>query len=372
MAAPYIPANGSDALEILPSRNDPAQKELQQLRDQLSKNRHNLGTAVRLSHRYIEIWRDGGDPRYLGYAQAALAPWWTLTEPPISVQVMRATLLQSTHQFPAALADLDAILKRDPRNAQAWLTKATVLQVIGDYPKASDSCQHLPGLAAPLVAQACLSGVTNVSGHALESYRQLSEAVRADPDMLPGIRLWVETVLAEMSVRRGDLSAAHRHFERALTAEPDNYLLAAYADFLLMQRKPDKVVAMLQPKIRIDALLLRYCIALKMMGSPGESEAEEMLTERFAAAQLRGDTIHQREQARFELEVKNNPDAALRIAQQNWQVQKEPADTLLLLQAAVAARDKPAATTVLAWINRVGLEDKALEPLVAALKAMRG
>jgi tetratricopeptide (TPR) repeat protein len=68
-----------------------------------------------------------------GYAQAALAPWWWLPAPPQQVRLLRATLLQSTHQFPEALADLKAVLAADPANAQAWLTRATVQTVRGDY-----------------------------------------------------------------------------------------------------------------------------------------------------------------------------------------------------------------------------------------------
>ena len=82
---------------------------------------------------YIERSREEGDPRYLGYAEAVLAPWWKLSKPPVDILVLRATLLQSTHQFDKALADIDAVLKLDSANGQAWITRATILQVQGKY-----------------------------------------------------------------------------------------------------------------------------------------------------------------------------------------------------------------------------------------------
>lgn len=365
---PYIPATGSEVLERLPSRNDPVQREFQRLRLQLAANPDNLPVALSLSRRYIEMWRDGGDPRYLSYAQATLGPWWKLAHPPADAQIMRATILQSTHQFNAALADIDAVLKVDPDNAQAWLIRATILQVLGDYQPAKISCAHLYGLAQALIAQTCLWSAASLSGQADKSYQQLEQIYKASSHADPSIKLWVATVLAEMSVRRGDMAAARMHFEQALaTGTPDNYLLAAYADFLLAQHQPEKVVALLKPKIQVDALLLRYALALQALNADDAKKYIAMLAQRFEAAKMRGDTIHQREQARFELELMHNPATALKVARQNWSVQKEPADTLILLQAALAANDKHAAKPVLEWLRKTRLEDQALVPLIAQL-----
>jgi len=368
-AVPYIPANGNEVLEHLPSRNDPAQREIKGLRAQLAANPQDLDVAIELSRRYISAWRDGGDPRYLGYAQAALGPWWTLARPPLAALVMRATLLQSTHQFPAALADLDAVVKEDPDNAQAWLTRATVLQVLGDYAQARSSCERLNMRAPSLIVATCLASVDSVTGHAQQSYEQLATTLKASGSSDPDIRIWVSTLLAEMAVRRGDVAGAQKQFSEAFAAgTPDNYLLAAYADFLLDQHQPAKVVELLKSKTQIDSLLLRYALALKASGSQDTSKYIDMLTQRFTAATMRGDTIHQREQARYELELMDHPAQALIVAQQNWRIQKEPADTLLLLKSAAAAKDKAAAGPVIDWVAKSRLEDQAIVTLVHGLQ----
>ena len=97
----------------------------------------NIDLAVHLARLYIELGRAEADPRYYGYAQAALLPWWDRPAPPPDILLLRATLRQSQHDFPGALADLSQVLDQDPRNAQAWLTRAVILRVTGDFAEGS-------------------------------------------------------------------------------------------------------------------------------------------------------------------------------------------------------------------------------------------
>jgi tetratricopeptide (TPR) repeat protein len=369
-AAPYIPTDGKKVVEHLPSRADPVQRELLKLRAELSKNPNSLPLASSLAQRYIEQARAEGDPRYLGYAQAALAPWWKLPQAPDQVLVLRATLQQSTHHFREALADLDTVLKRDSDNVQAWLTRATVQMVTGDLAGAKGSCMRLYSRAPELIVQTCLSNVGSVNGEARKSYESLKAALGRHADTDPNVRGWVRTLLAEMAARLGDDAAADGWFRQAMAdGEPDSYLLAAYADFMLDRGRAPEVVKLLKDKGRIDALLLRHAIALKAVGAPEAPAAADTLRTRFDAAMLRGDTVHQREQARFELMLRNDPKAAVRLAKLNWAVQKEPADLRILVEAAAASSDKEATRLALDWITRTRLEDRAIAAPLAKLRA---
>jgi Tfp pilus assembly protein PilF len=369
LAAPHVPADGNRVVERLPSRSDPAQRELGRLRAELGARPDDVRLAGALARRYIEQARIDGDPRYLGYAQAALAPWWKQDAPPDEVLVLRATLRQSTHQFPAALADLDAALRRDSGNVQAWLTRATVQMVSGDLRGARASCMRLYSRAPALAVQTCLSNVGSVSGQAAASYRQLLEAQARHPLDAPGIRVWVETLLAEMAERMGDTAVAEAHFRQALAAgQPDSYLLGAWSDFLLDHGRAPEVVRLLKDKTRVDALLLRYALALQATGSPEAAPQTAALRVRFDAAMLRGDTVHQREQARFELALRHDPAAAVRLAKANWQVQKEPADLRILADCAVASGDAEAARMVRDWLQSSRIEDRRIAATAARLK----
>lgn len=371
-AAPYIPKNGSDVIEKLPRRSDPAQQELMRLRAQLAANPNDITLATTVARHHIATARRETDPRYFGYAQAALAPWWSMPAPPTAVRLLRATLLQSTHHFPEAMRDLDAVVRDDPQNPQAWLTRATVQTVRGDYEGATTSCARLSNLSTQLVSVTCISSIGAMTGRAAPSERLLETTLQRSEGEDPGMQVWVLTLLAEIAERRGDARVAEERYRRALALDPkDSYLVGAYADFLLDQKRPADVLALVKDQGRIDGLLLRHALALTQL--PGQEahlrRADAELNARFHAAMQRGDTVHQREQARYELHVRGNPRAALALAQKNWAVQKESADMRVLLEAALKARDPAAAEPVLKWAAAHKVEDVAVARLAAQLKA---
>lgn len=389
-AAPHLPRSGGDVVETLPRRGAPVQQELRRMRAQLAAAPHDAQLAAALAQRYIAIGRTEADPRYYGYAQAALAPWWRQDAPPAAVRLLRATLLQNTHRFQAAMADLDAVTAADPGNPQAWLTRATVQTVLGRYGAATASCARLSALAEQLASIACLSNVSSVTGRLLQSDALLATTLRRNADAAPETRLWAMTLLADMAARRGDASLADARYQAALRLAPrDSYLLGAYADFLLDRRRGAQAAALLKDQRRVDGLLLRHALALQQLlamgpGQPASQAAKQAaspaagsaelataigeLHARFAAAALRGDSVHQREQARYELHLRGDAKAALALAQQNWAVQKEPADLRILLEAAHAARDRSAAAPALAWLAQAGLEDSVIARLAARLQ----
>jgi tetratricopeptide (TPR) repeat protein len=368
--APYLPGSGAVVVEVLPRRTDPAHQELQRMRARLSATPDNLALATALAQRYIAAGRRQADPRYLGYAQAALAPWWRLPAPPAAVRILRATMLQSTHNFAPALADLDALVAADPANVQAWLTRATILTVQGDYSQATASCARLSRTSPELVSITCIANIAGMSGRASGAERLLASTLARNAEEPAELQVWALTLLAEMAARRGDAATAEMRFKRALALDPqDSYLLGAYADLLLDLRRPQHVIDLLKDKTRVDGLLLRHALALQQLPRAADAlrAVSIELGARFNAATQRGDTVHQREQARYELQLRGDAKTALALAQRNWAVQKESADMRIYLEAANAARDAAAAAPVLAWIKRNGVEDVALTRLAAQL-----
>jgi tetratricopeptide (TPR) repeat protein len=368
-AAPYIPASGQLVVETVPRRGDPAQQELRRLRSQLNASPNDITIAATIARRYIALARSETDPRYLGYAESALAPWWQQAAPPTDVRLLRATLLQSTHQFTPALADLKAVLASEPQNVQAWLTQATVQTVQGDYSGATVSCARVSGLSIELVGITCIANIGAVTGKAAASEQLLDLTLSRSSNAPQDLRVWALTLLAEMAQRRGDATTSEARFRRALTLSPrDSYLLGAYADLLLEQNRAADVLELLRDQERIDALLLRRALALQQAGKQSAMQADvRELAARFDAAAQRGDTVHQREQARFELVLRHDAKTALALARKNWEVQKEPADIRIYLQAAVQARAD--ARPVIDWVATHHTEDAAATRLIHQLQA---
>lgn len=369
-AAPFVPASDNDIVERLPARLNPTDRSNPRaLRQALQKRPDELPLALQVARDAIDRARASGDPRELGQAQAALSPWWPQADPPAPVRLLRAIVRQSRHDFEASLADLDALLAPSSNaelalRAQAELTRATVLQVRGRLRDAQAACERLAGRtyaslgeAVTVPAQVCIADLLSLQGRGNEARQRMGLLERISPAASGG---WVALVQAEMAVRRGDAQAAEQHFQQALKAQSDVYTLAAYADWLLDRGANAQAARLLAGRDAVDALLLRRAIALKRSGNPGAADAAAALAERFAAARARGDGIHAREEARFALDVQPDPARALKLATTNWAAQKEPADALLLVQAARAAGAPQAAAEVWRFVQETGWSDVRL------------
>ncbi len=367
-AEPYIPQDDSIILEQLPASRDPKIQELRTLRTQLSKTPNNLILAVSLARAYIQLGRTKADPRYDGYAQAALQPWWDLENPPTDVLLIRATLRQRGHDFDQALKDLARVLKIQPLNAQAWLTQAVIHQVRGNYQDARGSCLPLLRLTNALVATACIANVASLNGQAEESYQSLQEAVAKDISSPPQEKLWAFTLLAEMASRLGNEAEAERHFQVALNIDAHNtYLLGAYSDLLLDQRRPKDVQSLLEGSVMSDGLLLRLALAEQQLDAPTLEHHVTILKARFAENRLRGEARHLREEARFELHLLHQPQHALALAQENWNIQREQWDARILLEAAIQSKSFSVAQPVIHSLISNDTEDIQLKTLIGQL-----
>jgi hypothetical protein len=80
--------------------------------------------------------------------------------------------------------------------------------------------------------------------------------------------------------------------------------------------------------------------------------------------------VHLGEEARFALSILDEPQTALELALENWNVQREPRDARIVLEAALAAGDHTAAKPVLENLEASSLEDVRLAGLVARLRQL--
>ncbi|MGC4098208.1 MAG: hypothetical protein QM706_13920 [Nitrospira sp.] len=366
---PYRPTDDAQVLERLSfNASDPIARKLETLRTDIRRNPRNLESAVQLATHYIEQSRSEGDPRLLGQAEAVLAHWWNEPAPPPVTLLLRATIRQTAHQFDQALADLDQVLAEQPANAQAWLTKASILQVQARYDDARRACQHLARLAASHVLLGCFSDIAGVTGQSAKTLEVL-RAVLTNSNISGRERIWIATILAETAARTGAIREAENYFAQAFqVAVKDQYLLSAYADYLLDQHRYQDAISLLQPETRIDGLLLRLALAEQALELPAFRNHAAELGARFAAGRERGTTVHVREEARFTLTLRHDARKALALAEDNWKVQREPADARILLECALADKSRSAAKPVLDWLQTNHVEDFRLRQLAKEIQ----
>jgi len=354
-ATPRIPTSDAEVLAELP----PGATHASLASRQLARTR--LDVALPLAQFYISRARATGDLRYLGYAEAALTPWLNRPSPPAAVLVLDATVLQSRHAFAAALTQLNRALQAEPGDAQAWLTRATVLRVLGRYDEAMSSCGHLRDVADEAVTSLCEQSIRGLTGHLQSAYEQ---SVSLPQQSLPReVRAWRYSELGEMAERLGnDAAAEHWLIEGLQLAPEDFYMRTAYADLLLRHDRAMETLRLLSGYESLEPMLLRVAIAEKKVGDGHSARMQTLLADAFDVEQQRGDAVHRREQARFLLDVEQRPAAALAVAQENWRVQREPDDVLILLRAAHAATRPDAVVPVMEFLRERHLEDARLDP----------
>jgi Tfp pilus assembly protein PilF len=367
---PYIPAADSEILQEVPSIADPAVAEMRVLRTALDASRNSLTAAIHLAHAYIDYGRQIGDAHYAGYAEAVIDPWVQAPVPPAAALVTQATILQYRHQFNEARDLLQRSVQVNPRDAQAWLTLATLEMVQGNYRKAALNCAQVASNADVQTGLTCFAGLRSYTGRARESLAMLQQVATAAEGGSPAYKAWVEGLMAESAERLGDWTLAETHYRNALKLQPrDNFLLVAYADYLLDRARPQEVVPLLAEHAQSDTAFLRLALAQEALHSDQVQRYVWIMAARFEALRLRGSEYFGREESRFALQLQHDPQTALDMGLRNWQMQREPWDARVVLEAALAAKRPQAAAPVLDFLQTTRLEDPLIEPLVRELKA---
>jgi tetratricopeptide (TPR) repeat protein len=349
-ARPFIPRDDSVVLAEVP----PGTRHSELATRQIASQR--LDVALPLAQLYIKQARSTGDLRFLGYAEAVLEPWVGPATTSADALVLHATILQSRHEFSGALGVLERARALRPDDAQAWLTTATVFRVRGQYDQSLSACDHTAVHADPIVVGLCKQSIRGLMGGLPAAYAAIRQI---DSQTMPAEeRAWRDSELGEMAVRLGKDDEAEHWFQNGLRANPgDFYIRAAYADLLLRNNRAQDALTLLKGQETLEPLLLRIAIAQKMLRDPGLERSCDRLAAAFAAEAQRGDGVHRREEARFLLDVQNDPRGALAAAQENWKVQRETDDIIVLVRAAHAAGASRAADPAKAFVEEHGVQD---------------
>lgn len=367
-AAPRTPADPNEVLERLAVKaGEPDASRLRQYQQAVNRAPADAGAVAALGRHYFDLAMAHGDPRYVGYADA-LVNRYPGSLPP-DLLLLRALLRQYRHAFDDAKTDLRAALAAKPDLLEAYAWLAAIQLVQADYAGARQACDALGAAGAPTLHAGCLGLTLAYTGQLAQGYQALEQGLTLAAD--PGNRLWLLTRMAEVAAWQGKPALAEGHYRSALRLGlTDGYLLAAWSDFLLDQQRPKEVMEWLAGKEASDPLLLRLALAHQQTGSPKTSALVNMLDERFAATRLRGDTTHRAEEARYALQLRRDFGSALALAQANYEVQREPRDARILLEAALAAGQRAPAQKVEAWLKASGFQGEPINRQLALLAAL--
>ncbi len=366
----YLPKADAELLETLPG--PVANTWLRSPAEASSSAPLDANAAVFRARAELTLYQQSADPRYLGRAEAALGNFWDQVSPPEPILVLRARVRQSNHDFLLALADLDRALSISPNDGQALLDRASIQTVLGRYDAARRDCQALETLTAPLYVVVCRAAIGGVTGSAAAASAELAQ-VLSGPQVEVEDRCWAESLQGELATRLAQSAQAEAHFRNVLAGCPnDSYARGALADLLLDLERYSDVISLLadtkRQDTRQDALLLRLTIAERRLHAANFDGHLKDLEQRFEEARLRGNQVHRREEARFELALKDAPGRALSLATANFQVQREPADVRIALESALAAGHPESVRDVVKFLSVSKLEDAHVAALLRRLQ----
>ena len=371
-ASPFTPKSDAEVVERLPGRaSDPAVRRVESLRKQLAARPDDAALRIEVARRYFDMAMAQGDPRYVGYAASALAPLEKSAPNDPGYPMALGLIQQYSHNFDAALASLTKAAQLAPQSPEPLLWRTAIFMVQARYSDAAAECTRLAPLTDPLTATGCSAYVQAATGQLEAAYQTLTAAVKAAPQASAELLLWQNTRLAEMAWRLQRFDVAEGHFKAAQKlGVTDQFLLGAYADFLLARQRPAEAITLLGDWERSDILLLRLALAGKAANDPRAAGWAAQLRDRFAASAQRGDLLHEQEAGRFELAIEGNPTKAMARASHNYTVQKEPRDADILLRAALAARQSQPAQPALDWLQSSRYEDPAISAVAAQVRAL--
>ncbi len=320
-----------------------------------------LALVMRQVHGEITLARQTGDTRYWGRAQALLMPWWDRAGAPPDLMVLQATIQQGRHEFGAARRLLDAVVAKAPGHAQAWLDIAALARLKGDYAGALQACDAVAQAGVALYAQACRLETVSLQGRHADAAQGLQRLIDTRADAAQ--RSWLLSLLAESLERAGRDAPALAAYRLSLAAQHDLYTTIAVSDLLLRTGKPGPALRLLEPLPSTDAVLLRQASALRQLGESRWTGVRDELRTRAAELRRRGDNVdlHGREAGLIALWLDDDPQQALRLAQRNLELQREPVDWWLALSSAQQSGDVAAWNRLQTQRQATGLRDHRLD-----------
>jgi tetratricopeptide (TPR) repeat protein len=189
-----------------------------------------------------------------------------------------------------------------------------------------------------------------------------------------GILSWTLSVRADLALRAGALPEAQDMLWRAVALAPaSDYARLALADVLMARNQFAQAVVVLDTTRPSVGVLLRRAIAQSRTHDAHTQDSLAELKERLTVSAQRGERTHLREETRLAQEFPqggaDDRQAALVLARDNFNVQRETEDIRLFARAAAAARDPAALATLEEWLRRSHYEDIVVDQLLRSVRS---
>ena len=279
----------------------------------------------------------GQTERLQGLLKTRLAQLYKQT-PSSQIGYLYARVLQKEHLFDEAIDIANNVLIEEPKHSNSHLLLANIFMTQGKFAQAKKHCVALIGQVSTITASTCVLDVQSQHESVLDSYQALVKIINNNQTSLA-----TNHVLSEMSYRLNNYKQALSHLQSVDLVQAPVSLIVLWADIQIALNQPQQVLntlsVLLPDKSNLeDAILLRLSIAEKKLNKR-DKKWQNTMAQRVTLRELRKDSFHASDLAKYYLDVQPNREKALYWAHINWQQAKMSTDEQLLIQAKAMQRD---------------------------------
>jgi tetratricopeptide (TPR) repeat protein len=331
-------------------------------------------TALAYARAVFTLGLSEGDLRWFGSAKAALTPWWQSTSLPAEGFFLRGLVKQGFHDFNSGLSDINRAIELEPQRAEFWSWRFALHLLMADMVAVQHDVDQIERLIGHEEANIYRGIVLYRSGQASAAVKVLSRAKQSAAYQDGSSQDWLGFHLGEAYRVNGQSSQAMTLWAECLKLRPQSHLirlsLAELYNHLGEYDKAKKVaINQVASQNLTDALLMQALIASRGLREADESRLASQMDARLSAQTLRQESLIERPKLIYQITYGKDIKAGLALSIENWQLQKEPPDAILFLQAAIALGEANAALPVVKWVEQTGYGDPQLNALIKQLKA---
>ncbi len=346
---------------------------LREIEREWRQNRNNLPVALRYARAVFLLGLTEGDLRWYGAAKAALQPWWNATRLPADGHFLRALVKQGFHEFKGGIDDLSAAIAIDPAQPEYWSWRFSLNLLTSNMAAARTDCDAIGQRFGRDEAQACAATLMYRTGQALQAIPVFNRLVDLPDYQGPFTQDWLRYHQGEAYRTAGQYAQAIAVWEKHLQARPNSHLVKlSLTELLNQQGQFAKARRYAESPSPTDALLVQALLASRGLKDGNTQQLADQFESRMNNQALRGESLIERPTMVYLITYGRDNAQGLKLAAENWSAQNEPADAVLLVQAALKANQPRLAEPVLGWMATTGYTDPVLKALTQELQTRLG
>lgn len=348
-------------------------RSLREVEREWNKDRNQQPAAFAYARAVFLLGLTEGDLRWYGSAKAALQPWWTEARLPAEGHFLRALVKQGFHDFQGGIDDLSAAIAIDPTQAEYWSWRFSLHLLTANMAAARADCEAIGQRFGRDEGDACAGTLLYRTGQPQQAIPLLDRLVDLPDYQGPFTQDWLRYHQGEAYRAAGQYERAIAVWEKHVQARPETHLVRlSLTELLNQQGQFDKAKRYAASDSPTDALLAQALLASRGLKDGNTEQLAAQFESRMNNQALRGESLIERPTMVYLITYGRDNAKGLQMAAENWTTQNEPADAVLLVQAALTANQPKVAQPVLDWMAATGYTDPVLKALTDELKTRLG